>query len=180
MKRLLLQESTLFTGLRTAFAVSLVAALLAACQTPMAGSANAPGGANPGAAVPPVAVPAPPPPPSPEQIAAQEREAKKAAVRGAAQAALKESEELFDKGDFNAAIKKLSNTPEIFQADNDIQIPAYKYLAFSYCVTRRQTQCAENFNKAFSLDPRFELAASERGHPMWGPVYERVKRARPK
>jgi hypothetical protein len=180
MKRLSLQESPQFAKRRAAFAASLITALLAACQTPAGGPGTAPAGATPGTAVAPVTAPAPPPPPSPEQIAAQERETKRVAVRATAQAALKESEELFDKGDFNATIKKLSNTPEMFQADTDIQIAAYKYLAFSYCVTRRQTQCAENFNKAFSLDPRFELAASERGHPMWGPVYERVKRARPK
>ncbi len=180
MKQLRLQEPALFLRLGNAFAVSLLAALLAACQMPTSGPGTSPAGPAPGTAVPPVAAPAPPPPPSPEQIAAQEREAKRAAIRVTAQAALKESEELFDKGDFNATIKKLGNTPEVFQADNDIQISAYKYLAFSYCVTRRQTQCAENFNKAFALDPRFELAASERGHPMWGPVYERVKRARPK
>ena len=65
-------------------------------------------------------------------------------------------------------------------ADIDTQTTALKYLAFSFCVTRRQAQCQAQFENALKLDPAFDLEPAERGHPLWGPVFERVKKAQPK
>jgi Tfp pilus assembly protein PilF len=58
------------------------------------------------------------------------------------------------------------------------QARAYKYLAFIYCVTDRMVQCRQEFNNAFSADPKFSLTAAEAGHPSWGPVYRSVARGR--
>ena len=118
-------------------------------------------------------------PPDPEVIAAQVREARRVALRASAEAVLKEGKEFYDRGDYNNTIKKLTSTPELFQTDIDVQVEAYKYLAFSYCLTQRQAQCADSFSKAFTLNNAFELTPAERGHPMWGPVFERVKKSRP-
>jgi hypothetical protein len=118
--------------------------------------------------------------PDSELIAAQVSEARRVALRASAQTALKEGRELYDRGDYSGTIKKLMGTQELFQTDTDVQLEAYKYLAFSYCLSKRQTQCADSFNKAFALDSSFDLAPAERGHPMWGPVFDRVKKARPK
>ena len=52
-----------------------------------------------------------------------------------------------------------------------------KYLAFSYCVTNRRTLCQQQFEAALRVDPRFELAPAERGHPIWKVHYERAKQA---
>ena len=55
------------------------------------------------------------------------------------------------------------------------EIEAHKYLAFIECSLRHMTTCREEFQIAFSLDPDFELSRSEAGHPMWGPVYKKVR-----
>jgi len=63
----------------------------------------------------------------------------------------------------------------IWSGDKVIQVEAYKYLAFSYCVTSRQALCKQQFEKALKLDPTFELGRGEKGHPLWGPVFEKAK-----
>ena len=55
------------------------------------------------------------------------------------------------------------------------QVTAHKYLAFIHCVSKRQRQCRGHFASALQLDPSFELAPAEAGHPMWGPVFKSVK-----
>lgn len=99
------------------------------------------------------------------------------AQRTAAQTALNEGIGLYDKGDFNAAIRRLSNAPEIWSSDKSIQTRALKYMAFSYCVTSRQALCKQQFEKALKIDPHFDLAPGEKGHPLWGSVFERAKKS---
>jgi Tfp pilus assembly protein PilF len=55
------------------------------------------------------------------------------------------------------------------------QILARKHLAFSYCVTGKDRHCGEEFRKLIDLSPSFELDPAEAGHPIWGPVFRRVK-----
>ena len=95
-----------------------------------------------------------------------------------AQAALNEGIDLYNKGAFTAAIKHLTDADVIWSGDKAVQVEAYKYLAFSYCVTSRQTLCKQQLEKALTLDPGFELGRGEKGHPLWGPVFERAKKAR--
>jgi tetratricopeptide (TPR) repeat protein len=94
----------------------------------------------------------------------------------AAQTALNEGIKLYDEGNFNGAIKRLSKAPEIWSADKVVQISALKYMAFSYCVTSRPTLCKRQFQKALKLDPAFDLAPGEKGHPRWSPVFDRAKK----
>jgi hypothetical protein len=84
---------------------------------------------------------------------------------------------LYDKGDYNGAIKKLAiaNVPT---APKATQLSALKYTAFSYCLTARQTLCRQQFEKALKLDPSFDLEAGEKGHPMWGKAFLRAKKAK--
>jgi tetratricopeptide (TPR) repeat protein len=98
--------------------------------------------------------------------------------QNAAQSRLNEGIELYERGDFNGAIKHLSNAPEIWSADKTVQTKALKYMAFSYCVTSRAALCRQQFEKALKLDPAFDLAPGEKGHPQWGPVFDRVKKAK--
>jgi len=106
--------------------------------------------------------PPPPPPKSAEQINAE--------------AALKDGLELYMKGDFNGALKRFNTVGEM-GVDKATQLEVLKYKAFSYCVTQRQTLCKHQFEKALSLDPGFELTTGEKGHPLWGPVFARAKKA---
>ena len=84
---------------------------------------------------------------------------------------------LFEQGEFYAAAGRLRNLPDLQSASKATQIIALKYLAFSYCVTNRRTLCQRQFESALKLDPNFELAPAERGHPIWKVVYERAKSA---
>jgi len=57
----------------------------------------------------------------------------------------------------------------------DDQVKAHKYLAFIHCVSGRERRCRDEFRAALKIDPSFELAASEAGHPIWGPAFRSVK-----
>jgi hypothetical protein len=60
----------------------------------------------------------------------------------------------------------------------DDQVKAHKYLAFIHCVSGRERRCRDEFRAALKIDPAFELAASEAGHPIWGPAFRAVKAQR--
>lgn len=90
------------------------------------------------------------------------------------QTALREGIRLYNDGDFNAAIKRLSSN-DVTGGSLRTRLTALKYTAFSYCVTSRPAQCRQSFEKALKLDPKFDLAPGERGHPLWGPVFEKAK-----
>ncbi|WP_235548382.1 TssQ family T6SS-associated lipoprotein [Noviherbaspirillum sp. Root189] len=89
------------------------------------------------------------------------------------EAALKEGIALYNDGNFAAAIRRLNS---ISGADKPIQIQAHKYAAFSYCVSDKRTLCRQQFEKALKLDPGFDLEPGEKGHPLWGRVFEQVKK----
>lgn len=91
-----------------------------------------------------------------------------------ASAALREGIHLYNDGDFNGAIRRLSSN-DIAAGPTGTRVTALKYTAFSYCVTERQAQCRQAFEKALKLDPSFDLAPGEHGHPLWGPVFARAK-----
>jgi hypothetical protein len=96
---------------------------------------------------------------------------------GSEQSLLKEGIELYNKGAYGEAIKRLA-APEIAAGSKAGQVEALKYTAFSYCLTSRQTLCRQSFEKAFKLDPSFNLQAGEHGHPLWTPMFQRAKKAR--
>lgn len=52
---------------------------------------------------------------------------------------------------------------------------AHKLLAFIYCTSNRTADCEAAFRAARAADPAFALTKSEAGHPLWGPVYQRVQ-----
>lgn len=84
---------------------------------------------------------------------------------------------LYEKGDYNGAIKRLAlaNVPA---APKATQLSALKFTAFSYCLTGRQTLCRQQFEKALKIDPSFDLEAGEKGHPMWGPAWSKAKKSK--
>jgi Tfp pilus assembly protein PilF len=52
---------------------------------------------------------------------------------------------------------------------------AHKLLAFVYCTSNRVAECEAQFRSARAADPGFALSRSEAGHPLWGPVWQRVQ-----
>ena len=84
--------------------------------------------------------------------------------------ALRDGIKLYDDGDFNGAIRRLALV-DVPAESIPNRLIALKYTAFSYCVTSRPTQCRQAFDKAFKLDPSFDLGPGEHSHPLWGPVF---------
>ncbi|MGH8702698.1 MAG: TssQ family T6SS-associated lipoprotein [Burkholderiales bacterium] len=57
----------------------------------------------------------------------------------------------------------------------DDEVKAHKYLAFIHCISGREQRCRDEFRAALKIDPSFELAANEAGHPIWGPAFRAAK-----
>jgi hypothetical protein len=89
---------------------------------------------------------------------------------------LRDGIRLYNEGDFNGAIKRLS-ARDVNTGPTATRVTALKYLAFSYCVTSRPAPCRQAFERALRLDPGFDLAPGEHGHPLWGPVFTQAKQA---
>jgi len=80
----------------------------------------------------------------------------------------------FEAGNYPEAEHMLL-TPEVWQGSGALQLRALKHLAFTYCVSERPLQCRQSFERAFALDPAFDLAPAEQGHPLWGQAFAEVK-----
>lgn len=89
--------------------------------------------------------------------------------------ALQAAQASFASGDYTRTIKLLRNNDAVDAADRRTQVQAHKLMAFSYCVTGRVSLCRGEFEKALSLDPKFELTNAEKGHPIWGPAFEAAR-----
>jgi len=83
----------------------------------------------------------------------------------------------YENGNYGESAKQLQSALD--QGLNKAgQLQAHKHLAFLHCVSGRQSQCRNEFRKALAVDPDFELAPAEAGHPLWGPVFAREKARR--
>jgi len=89
---------------------------------------------------------------------------------------LQEGVRLYDEGDYKGAIRRLS-ARDVSNGPLATRLSALKYIAFSYCVSSQPAQCRQAFDKALRLDPDFDLAPGEHGHPLWGPVFTKAKQA---
>lgn len=152
--------------LRNTSLAVVISALLAAC-----------------ASTPPATVnhPAPPPPPPPAPVApsptAPITQSVPAVDTAVSERALAAGIGAYDRGDFGGAIKLLAPLSTDGSLDPGQQLRALKTLAFSQCSTGAVTACRQTFERAFKADSSFDLAAAERGHPIWGPQFERARRA---
>ena len=52
---------------------------------------------------------------------------------------------------------------------------AHKRLAFIDCADGRLAECEADFRRARQADPNFALDKAEAGHPVWGPVYKKLR-----
>ena len=91
-------------------------------------------------------------------------------------AGLQEGVRLYNEGDYNGAIRRLS-ARDVNNGPLSTRLTALKYMAFSYCVTARPAPCRQAFDRALRLDPSFDLSPGEHGHPLWGPVFTAAKQA---
>ncbi len=170
--RFIMTKNDCFKSLRSRKCAALclaVATVLGGCATPTEPE-PAPVSAPVKKPVPaPVVTPAPKPLPPPSQPQPPVNEA----------SVLKEGIAAYNNGEYTAAIKRLSSANEIWGAEGSKagQLEALKYMAFSYCLTQRQALCRTQFERALKIDPSFDLAPGEKGHPLWGPVFAKTQKA---
>jgi hypothetical protein len=159
-----MKKPRIYASFATIFAL---ASLLCACATDdQAKKAEVP---PPQPVVVEPARPPAPPPETPEQIAEK-------AARAAAQVELDSITALYNNGDYHGEIKRFGSSYEVLKPYKDLELDGLKYTAFSYCLIGRTALCRQQFEKAIKLDPSFDLKPGEKGHPLWGPVFERVKK----
>lgn len=82
----------------------------------------------------------------------------------------------YDDGQYTDAEQSLERALKLGLASPKDRAAANKHLAFIYCSTQRMQPCESAFRAAREADPAFALSRSEAGHPLWGPVYQRVQR----
>jgi Tfp pilus assembly protein PilF len=83
----------------------------------------------------------------------------------------------YEEGQYVESARMLQSAIDQGLTDRE-RISAYKHLAFIHCAEGRERQCREQFRKALAIDPRMELAPTEAGHPVWGPVFRALKAGR--
>ena len=98
-----------------------------------------------------------------------------AELRDRAKQNLAQGIDLYRAGKYPEATRSLRGALEYGQLTRPEQGSAHKYLAFIHCVSGREADCGDEFGKALEIDPAFDLTAAEAGHPIWGPVYSRVR-----
>lgn len=146
-----------------AFVCALGLAGCAATSSPDAAPTVAPATPAPPKAEPKPIVAAPVAPPVPKEPSPSEK-------------ALASAIATFDRGEYAAAIRQLTPLTTNSSLDQASQLQALKSLAFSQCLSRAITACRKTFERAFRLDSQFDLAPAERGHPVWGPQFERARK----
>ena len=92
---------------------------------------------------------------------------------------LEEGEQNYEEGNYRVAKRRLQFALEEGLSRPD-RVKAHKYLAFIACVSSQQLACREEFAIVLELDPNFELAPAEAGHPIWGPMFKSVKAKQPR
>lgn len=103
-------------------------------------------------------------PPTADEIAKQQRLSR-------AQANLTDGLKKYDAGSYDEAINYFLLALDSGQLTSPEQVTARKHMAFTHCLSGREANCKEEFEKIITLDPKFELSPAEAGHPIWGPIY---------
>ena len=145
------------------------AALVAAMAGVVTGCATAP--------------PAPPPQPSPDvsvPTAPQAKAPPAATVLTPAESTFSQGVKAYQAAQYTVAETQLKNALQLGLTVPGQAATAHKHLAFIYCTSRREALCAAAFKAARAADPSFALTKSEAGHPMWGPVYRKALRVKPR
>ena len=81
----------------------------------------------------------------------------------------------YDGGDYEGAHKLYEAALKDGLKAKADQVKAMKFSAFALCLQNRITLCRAEFHKIFELDPDFDLAPAEAGHPSWTRTFASVK-----
>jgi hypothetical protein len=145
-------------------------ALLGGCAAPSGYDQSKPKPASPPVEVPAKTRPVMPtalPPPPPEVVVPVEPSASEKSLAVALAS--------FDRGEYSLAMKQLQPLTTDTELGTPDRLKAIKSLAFAQCLTRAVLACRKTFETAFQLDPDFDLAPTEQGHPVWGPQFLKAR-----
>ena len=81
----------------------------------------------------------------------------------------------YEEGEYSIAAKTLQDAVNAGISQKTDSAKAHKYLAFIACGSDNTRKCQYEFRKAFEDDPNFALDTAEAGHPVWGPIYIKVR-----
>ena len=118
--------------------------------------------------------PPPPPPPAPPPTVSVARLVEQPAERD-----FVNGMRFYEEGQYERAEVLLKRAVAAGLKDRHDLAIANKQLAFIACAYNRPADCETAFRAAFAADPGFRLTQAEIGHPIWGPVYQRVAAEQP-
>ena len=95
--------------------------------------------------------------------------------RGKAEGLLADGLVKYDAGEFDAAHKLLQAALTEGLSDKADKVKAMKYSAFCTCLQGRYRDCRNEFVKIYDVDPNFDLAPAEAGHPSWTHTFASAK-----
>lgn len=100
----------------------------------------------------------------------------KPAPRTGAEGLLDEGLEKYNAGSYEAAARLFEAAFKKGLAEKADRVRALKYSAFSRCLIGHRISCRSEFAKIFRIDPAFDLAPAEAGHPSWSKTFAETKR----
>ena len=81
----------------------------------------------------------------------------------------------YDSAEYAAALKLYEAAlKEGLKAKED-QVRAMKFSAFSLCLENKYRECRAEFVKIYQVEPNFDLAPAEAGHPSWTRTFAGAK-----
>ncbi len=80
----------------------------------------------------------------------------------------------YEAGDYDAAQKLLEGALKETLSKPE-QVSAMKHVAFTLCLKERYPACRTAFVKIYEVEPNFDLAAAEAGHPSWSKTFAAAK-----
>jgi tetratricopeptide (TPR) repeat protein len=94
---------------------------------------------------------------------------------GKAEQVLSDAIVKYDAGDYPAAHALLETALKEGLKSKEDQVKAMKHVAFTLCLQNKITACRAEFVKIYSVDPEFDLAPAEAGHPSWTKTFAAAK-----
>jgi Tfp pilus assembly protein PilF len=92
-----------------------------------------------------------------------------------AESALRRGIDSYEDAEYEVAVREIQSALDRGLRTRADRAKAYKYLAFIACASDRLESCHAEFRNALEIDPNFDLAPAEAGHPVWGPVFREAR-----
>lgn len=94
---------------------------------------------------------------------------------GKAEQMLQDGMVKYDAGEFPAARTQLEAALKEGLSTRENKVRAMKNIAFTLCLEGKYRDCRAEFIKIYEVDPDFDLAPAEAGHPSWTKTFAAAK-----